>query len=114
MNGPYRLNVIVSFCCSPTKPLRVPVSLTEAVVLTWMLGGDVCWVLNVGLTGVMWTISEPGPVHGVGFGVGLVLLGSPVKSAVTCQAYTPAWVGVNGVVLAVQVWLGVPAAPPDN
>ena len=34
----------------------------------------------------MWTISEPVPVQGVGFGVGLLLFASPVKSAVTCQA----------------------------
>src|SRR5262245_46570527 len=85
-NGPYRLKVIVSPGCSNTNPLNVPVSLTVAVVLTRIDGGEDCWVFRIGLTGVICTISEPGPVHGVGLGVGLVLFGSPVKSAVTCQA----------------------------
>src|SRR5438094_6215056 len=74
-----------------------------------MLAGELAVVARLGLTGLTRTVSE---LQGLGFGVGLLLAWSPVKSALTCHAYQPAMVGLNEPELALQLWPAWPSVPP--
>ena len=90
----------MSPACRLTKLLSCAESLIETVVLTTMLAGELAVVARLGLTGLTRTVSE---LQGLGFGVGLLLAWSPVKSALTCHAYQPAMVGLNEPELALQL-----------